>query len=88
MHKRILKTDQNNPTVRAYIDALKKGSNDQHVILIEDKWVVKSLVSKKITKAFSTQKEAAEHAKSIARKSKNSVFIHNKRGIIRERRDY
>lgn len=87
MKKIPYKTDQNNPTIRAYKEAVEKGKKDQHVLPREDGWVVKSLLSEKASQTFGTQQEAAKYAKSIV-SSGTALFIHGEDGRIVDRQDY
>ena len=81
-------TDQNNPTVLAYKEAVEKGKKDQHVLPMDDGWIVKSLLSEEKSKSFTTQKEAAKYAESVAKNMGTAVFIHNSSGRIEERKDF
>ena len=87
MKKIQYKTDQNNPTVRAYKEAVEKGKKDQHILPRENGWIVKSLLSEKTSQTFSTQQEAAKYAESIASQG-TAVFIHGFDGRIRDRIDH
>ena len=87
MKKIQYKTDQNNPTVRAYKEAVEKGKKDQHILPRENGWIVKSLLSEKTSQTFSTQQEAAKYAESIASQG-TAVFIHGSDGRIRDRIDH
>lgn len=80
-------TDQNDPQVRAYKEAVKKGALNQHIILRGDKWIVKRAISEETGQIFNTQKEATEYANSVATAG-TAVFIHNPDGRIEARRDF
>ena len=84
MKKIPYKTDQNNPAVRAYKEAVERGKKDQHVLPQADGWIVKTLLSEKPSQIFYTQQEAIEKAKSIAQAQGTAVFIHGEDGRIRE----
>lgn len=88
MKKTLYKTNQNNPAVKAYKEAVKKGMENQHVLPKGDEWVVKRAGDEKATKSFGTQTEAAKFATSIAENQGTAVFIHGTDGRIRDRRDY
>lgn len=88
MKKILYKTNQNNPTVRAYKEAVEKGMKNQHVLPRGGEWIVKRAESEKPSKIFSTQKEATQHAKAIANNQGTAVFVHGSDGRIRERIDY
>ena len=51
-------------------------------------WQVKSAGGKKATVVTKTQSEAIEIAKKIAKNQESELFIHNKKGQIRDRNSY
>lgn len=64
-------------------------SKDQHIVPHSAKgWAVKKAGSSGVTKTFSTQKEAISYGKQIAKNNRSELFIHSKRGTIRERNTY
>jgi len=63
------------------------GKN-QHVVPHKEQWAVKGEGNSKITSTFSTQREAIEHAKSIAQNQRSEMLIHGANGQIRERNSY
>lgn len=63
------------------------GKN-QHVVKNGDKWSVKGAGNEKATKNFDTQKQAIDHAKSIAKNQKSEVVIHGRDGKIRDKDSY
>jgi hypothetical protein len=81
------KTNQNDPAIKAYVTAVKKGKNSQHIFFINDKWVVKKPYQT-ISKTFDSQVEAKKYAISLARRDKASVFVYSKEGEIQERQDF
>ena len=86
--KRIpLKTDQNNPAIRAYKEAVEKGKKDQHIFPKKNGWIVKNLLSDKASQTFGVQQEATKYAQSIASQG-TAIFIHGVDGRIQERIDY
>ncbi|MCK9234364.1 MAG: DUF2188 domain-containing protein [Bacteroidales bacterium] len=58
------------------------GKN-QHVIPHGKNWAVKGAGNKRNTKIVSTQKEAINIARRIAKNQQSELIIHNKEGIIR-----
>jgi hypothetical protein len=88
MQKILYKTDQNNPAIKEYKAAIRKGEKDHHVLPKDKGWIVKRLLSDKVSASFPTQEEAIKHAESIARIHGTAVFIHGADGRIKERRDY
>lgn len=88
MKKIPYKTNQKDPTILAYKDAVEKGKRTQHVLPRKEGWIVKRADSDRPDKVFITEHEATEYAKSIAQNQGTAVFIHSSDGTIRERRDY
>ena len=85
--KRIFyKTNQSNPTIVAYKKAVEKGKKNQHILPYGDMWILKGTDSSNGVQMFGTQTEALEYAESVAT-SGTAVFIHNRDGLIKERRD-
>lgn len=60
----------------------------QHVVPQGGEWAVKRGGSERATAIVSTQKEAIEIAKEIAKNQNGELFIHGKGGQIRERESY
>lgn len=82
------KTNQNNPQVRAYKEAVEKGRKDHHVVYKDDAWEVTRGDTHRPLERFNTQEEAINRAKSIARSQGTAVYIHGIDGRIRERENY
>lgn len=87
MQKIPLTTDQKNPVIQAYKDAVEKGKKDQHILPRENGWIVKNLFSEKTSQMFNTQQEAIKFAEMNANLG-TAVFIHGQNGLIVERKDY
>jgi hypothetical protein len=87
MQKIRYQTDQNNPTIQAYKDAVEKGMKNQHVLPYKGKWAVGNLGSAKVDRMFSNPQEAIEYAESHAAHG-TAVFVHGADGRIMERKDY
>ena len=68
-------------------NSMTKRKN-QHVVPHEQGWAVKSEGSTKPTQIFSTQKEAEDRAREIAKNQQSEILIHNKKGQIRDRDSY
>ena len=88
MKKIMLKTNQNNPEVKADKQAVEKGKQDHHVVYKENSWMVIRGGSNKAVDAFGTQQEAIDQAKSIAQTQGTSVYIHGVDGRIKETESY
>ncbi len=66
---------------------MPKKSN-QHVVPHGSDWAVKGAGNERATKVVSTQKEAIDIARKIAINNSSELFIHNRKGQIRERDSY
>lgn len=87
MQKIPYKTDQKNPAIKAYIEAVEKGKKDQHILPKEDGWIVTNLLSSQVSHIFNTQQEAIRFAEMHASHG-TAVFIHGQNGLIIERKDF
>ena len=63
------------------------GKN-QHVVPHNGQWAVRGVGNSRVTKVCSTQREAQEIARSIARNQHSEVVIHSQNGQIRDRDSY
>ncbi|MBI2196553.1 DUF2188 domain-containing protein [Candidatus Daviesbacteria bacterium] len=88
MKKIFYKTNQNDPQVRAYKEAVERGRQDHHVVYKDDSWRVIRGDAQRPLETFSTQEEAIKRAKLIARSQGTAVYIHGVDGRIRERESY
>lgn len=88
MNKILYKTDQNHPQIREYKEAVEKGSQNYHVLLRGNEWVVKRAGSSKPSQVFSTQSAAKDYAKSVSQNQGTALFIHGEDGRIVDRVDY
>lgn len=61
---------------------------DQHVVRHDDGWAVRGSGSSRATSVHSTQADAIEAARTIARNQESELFIHGRDGQIRERNSY
>ena len=61
---------------------------NQHVVPGKNGWNVRKAGSSRITKTFSTQKQAIDHARDIARNQGCELLIHGRNGQIRARDSY
>jgi len=58
---------------------------NQHVVPHNEGWAVKGAGNEKATKVTSTQKEAINVARSIAKNQKSELLVHNMKGQIRRK---
>ena len=72
----------------SYQSAGKTRTWHQHVVPHEDGWAVRREGNKRITSKHRKQSTAIRKAKSLARKHKADVIIHQASGGIRERISY
>lgn len=87
MKKIRLQTDQNNPSIRAYKEAVEREKNNYHIFPKENSWIVRKIDETKTPSVFSTKKEAEQYAKSRASQG-TAIFIHNSNGTIAQRKDF
>jgi hypothetical protein len=64
------------------------AGRNQHVVPSNGRWAIKGAGSSKATKVFSTQREAIEAGRDIARRQGSELLIHGKDGRIREKNTY
>ena len=88
MNKVLYKTNQNNPQIKEYREAVEKGKQNYHVLSRDNEWIVKKAGSSKPTQIFSTQNEATSFAKSVSQSQGTALFIHGVDGRIIDRKDY
>ncbi|MGB9364683.1 MAG: DUF2188 domain-containing protein [Xanthobacteraceae bacterium] len=63
----------------------KKG---QHVVPNGDKWSVRRTGAVRASGRYSTQREAVDKARTLAKSERTEVYIHGRDGRIRERVTY
>lgn len=61
---------------------------NQHVIRHTEGWAVKGEGNSRATKVFYTQWEAIEFGRSIAMNQRSELIIHNRKGDVRDRKNY
>lgn len=89
MRRKVLKRkDPNNPQIKAYVEAVKKGERNYHVVPNGKGWIVKKPFSSRASGVFNTQREAIGFGKKQAKNQQAELFIHRKDGKIRERNSY
>jgi hypothetical protein len=81
------KTNQSNPTIVAYREAVEKGKKNQHIVPYGKKWAVGNLASGKADQIFSNPEDALKYAEANAAAG-TAVFIHGSDGRIKEKKDY
>lgn len=64
------------------------SSKGQHVVPNGGKWSVRRAGSDKATSVHSTQREAINEARKIAKNQGTELYIHGRDGRIRERDSY
>lgn len=88
MNKILYKTDQNNPQIKEYREAVERGKQNYHVLSRGNEWVVKRAGSSRPTQVFGTQNEATNFANSVSQSQGTALFIHGADGRIVDRKDY
>ncbi len=61
---------------------------NQHVVPYNGNWAVKGAGNQKITSKHTTQADAIEAARNIAKKQQSEVIIHRPNGQIRDKYNY
>ena len=64
------------------------AKRNQHVVLHDGGWAVRGAGSRRASSVHSTQEEAINAAREIARNQRSELFIHRKDGRIRDRFSY
>ncbi len=82
------KTNQNDPQIKAYKEAVERGKKNHHVLFKENSWVVIRAGTQKAIDMFKTQIEAITRAESIARNQGTAVYVHGTDGRIRSVQDF
>ncbi len=62
--------------------------NGQHVVPSDGKWSVRKAGAVRATGTYTTQTEAIERARQLARSQRSVLYIHGTDGRIRERISY
>ena len=62
--------------------------NNQHVVIEDDRWVVKEEGAAAPVATFKTQGQAWEKAKAIARRERSEAVLHGRDGRVRECNTY
>lgn len=88
MKKVVYKTNQNNPEIRAYKQAVEKGMQDYHVVYRGNSWVVAIAGKQRANHNFKTQREAIDHARAVAQNQGTVVYIHGADGRIISSQEY
>lgn len=61
------------------------AKRDQHVVPHKEGWAVRGAGSRQASSVHSTQGEAIDAAREIARNQRTELYIHRRNGQIRER---
>jgi len=88
MKKIFYKTNQKNPQIKEYSQAVKKGLQSHHVLPRGEVWIVKRAGSARASEIFDTQKDAANYGKIVSQNQGTALFIHGANGKIRDRKNY
>ena len=59
--------------------------NSHHIVPHKDGWAIKRSGSERASHVCDTQKEAIDKGRAISRNQGTEFFIHDSKGIIRER---
>jgi hypothetical protein len=61
---------------------------NQHVLRHPEGWAVKGEGNSRATRIFATQWEAIEFGRIVVMNQRSVLFIHNRKGEVRDRQDY
>ncbi len=61
------------------------SKRNQHIVRHNDGWAVRGAGSQRATSIHSTQREAIDAGRRIAKTQKTELFVHGRDGRIRER---
>lgn len=61
------------------------SKRDQHVVPHKDGWAVRGAGSRRASSVHSTQGDAIDAGRSIARNQRTELYVHRRDGRIRER---
>ncbi len=64
------------------------SKKNQHIVPADGQWGVKGEGNKRMTALFDTQNEAISAGRDIAINQHSELFIHSRKGQIRERNSY
>ncbi len=81
------RNDKNNPQIKSYTDAIKRGQKSIHIFPKDGKWEVKRIGNSDIG-SFNSQREAIDYAKKIAENNQSELITHGSDGLIQERRSF
>lgn len=62
--------------------------NGQHIVPYGDDWAVRRAGSERVTSVHSTQADAYNAGRDIARNQSSEVFLHGRDGRIRDRESF
>lgn len=89
MRKKILpRKNLNNPQIKSYARAVRKGLCSQHIVPLNNGWAVKRGGATRATKVFNTQKRAILYGEKIAKNNRADLFIHKLDGRIKSRKSF
>ena len=74
--------DLNNPVIQAYSRAVQMGYASHHVLPSTTGWAVKKAGASRASRIFTTQREAIQYGRTIAKNRGQELIIHNKDGRI------
>jgi len=77
----------NNPQIKSYTEAVRRGQKSYHVVHSDGHWEVKRIGGNSVG-AFNTKDEATHRASVIAKREGTELFIHDKNGLIKDRQSF
>ncbi|MBI2355708.1 MAG: DUF2188 domain-containing protein [Candidatus Doudnabacteria bacterium] len=78
------RNNKNNPQIRSYTEAIKRGQRNVHIFPKDGEWKVKRIGARE-EKRYSTRDEALSKAREDTGQNGGEIFIHNRNGLIETR---
>lgn len=89
MKKTILRTNQNDPQIKAYKEAVERGKHNYHIVPIDGGWALRKADAHSARDTFGTQSEAIKAGREVAGNQGGSeLIIHGHDGRITDRESY
>jgi hypothetical protein len=81
------RNNKNNPQIKSYTDAIKRGQKNIHVFQKDGEWSVKRIGASDVGN-YNSKKEALDRAQKLAQDNQSELIIHGRDGFIQERQSF
>jgi hypothetical protein len=85
--KPLKRNNKNNPQIRSYTEAIKRGQRNIHVFQKDGEWAIKKIGASDLGN-YNNKEEALNYARKLARDNNSELIIHGRDGFIQERYSY